>query len=158
MGLSSPNGSAATPDGSTGGSAMNVDGGGPYIHWQQHLVPLGDDNYQPQIPTGHFEANVVDLAAKGVDNEYILEVAAMEEIIAPAIVDVNAHTKATRITSSAQSTAPMVQAPSLIQKIAPKLKSVIVGPGSSSDPLIPVIPSLIKQVYYSLPASPSPIF
>jgi hypothetical protein len=91
-----------------------VDGGGPSNRWQQHLAPLGDDNYQPQIPTGRFEANVVDLVAKGVDNEYILEVAAMEEVIAPAIVDVNATTKATRITSSAQSTALIVQAPSLI--------------------------------------------
>jgi hypothetical protein len=78
------------------------------------LAPLGDDNYQPQIPTGRIEANVVDLTAKGVDNEYILEVATVEEVIAPAIVDVNAGTEATGITSSAQSTAPMVQAPSLI--------------------------------------------
>jgi hypothetical protein len=43
-----------------------------------------------------------------VDNEYILEVAAMEEVIAPAIVDVNGGTEATGITSSAQSTTLIV--------------------------------------------------
>lgn len=37
---------------------------------------------------------------------------------------------------------------------AARLKSVIVGPSTAKDPLVPMIPSLIREVFKSIPYSP----
>lgn len=55
----------------------------------------------------------------------------------------------------------MLLVPSVVQIVAstaPKVKSVIVGPSTTSDPIIIMVPSLLKKVSNFISSSPSPMF
>lgn len=56
---------------------------------------------------------------------------------------------------------PMPKVPEFVHvaaATAPKLKSVVIGPSLASDPMVTVVPSLIKKVLNFIPICPSPVF
>lgn len=111
------------------------------------MAPQGDPVLQPApIEAGQFVAGVVLEAAGEVGN-----------LAAPVPENVKESNAEIIGTSSAH----LNIIPNLIQiaaATAPKLKSVIVGPSAAYDPMVPVIPSLIKQVSNFIAFNPSSSF
>jgi hypothetical protein len=126
---------------------MNVDGRSPTNHWQEHTAPQGENVTQhAAVEADQFVAGVIQQAVVNVGNQVTQEVGAVTDNVAQ-----NVGTSST----------PLIPVPNFVQiavASAPKLKSVIVRPSSASDPLVTVVPSLLKKVLNFIPFSPSPNF
>lgn len=125
--------------GSNNGNAMNVDGANQN-RWQQQIVPQGETPRADTVMAGQFTAGIIHQAAENV------------KIGAPTVADYMPRPVAQPVDANP------IQMTNIVQSIAAsasRLKSIIVGPSSSSDPMIPVVPSLIKKVPNFISACPS---
>lgn len=148
MGPVPPAGSNATLVGSNNGSAINLDGGGPSKGWVQQLAPRDTKVVTPENvaqPTvaeaGRFVATVVVQAAQNV-----------------VVGAKNFETQAEKVLEEVTRSIPVTPRTSVVQVAtvaAPRIKPVLLGSSTASDPIITVVPSLLQQVFNFISFSPS---
>lgn len=150
MGPVPPADSEATPVGSNNGSSMNVDAGNQTNSWQRQLAPQDAPASLSAPAVGKFVASVVLEAAR----ESSIRAAPAAEM---QIERVATEETERNVVNPVADPVQVKSVPNLIQlaaALASRLKSVIVGPSAAKDTLVPVIPSLIKQVSNFIPCCP----
>lgn len=149
-----PAGSNAAGGGANSGSEVNPGGGNNtegWDRWPQQEAPLeAVDNSQPAVVLGS--------SSVSVNNELV---ASGKMFSADMVTQAVKNPEPATFVIEMPKTGPVPAGGSnLVQRAvasAQKLKYVITGP-SGSDPMITVIPSLIRQVSNFIPSSPSPCF
>jgi hypothetical protein len=148
MGPIPPASSEATPTGSNNGATMNVDGGGPG-RWQQHLAPV---DAAPVIDGEMTQGNVQSSGIDAVTGSANIQEA---DNVLPRNVRPISTLEKFPVLGAAQGPPPTLR--SIVVGPAP-FRRPETSPSNAKDPLVVVVPSLLKQVLNYISQNPLHLF